>query len=159
MTSVPLRRARFVALAVSLAAVSSCTTNTEPLTFETQLSSVLTVSPTHVAVGDFVNAHWLIRNASHSDSLIRVYAPGPGIGFGLVLAATPEHSVIEYQSGGFFFSPNGQLLLAPLETHTIDAVFKAVAAGTATVDACLPPFDGEGTEWTCVRKTVTVTAH
>jgi hypothetical protein len=157
------RRAEFAAIAslflLLLAVVSSCTTTTEPLTFETQLGSSLAVSPTTVRVGDTVNAHWTIRNVSHTDSLFRLYRPGPGIGLGLILSATPEHSVIEYQSGGYYFSTEGELILAPREMHTIDAVFKAVAAGTATVDACLPPFDGVETEWTCERQTVIVTAH
>ena len=142
-----------------LAVVGSCTTTTEPLNFETQLASTLTVSPTRVSVGETIEAHWTIRNASHTDSLFRLYRPGPGIGFGLILSSTPEHTVIEYQSGGFYFSPDGEFSLAPREMHTIDAVFMAVAPGTATIDACLPPFNGVDTEWKCERKTVIVTAY
>jgi hypothetical protein len=147
-------------LTLMLAAVTSCTTTTEPLTFATQLASDLTVSPTTVSVGELVNAHWVIRNASHTDSLFRIFDPGEGAsGFGLVLAATPANTVLGYQHGDTLIANDTRLVLPPRGSYTLDAVFKAVAAGTATVDACMPPLVGEGTEWTCVRKTVTVTAN
>lgn len=143
-----------------LAMVSFCTTTTEPLTFDTQLASDLTVSPTSVCVGDLVNAHWVIRNVSHTDSLFRMFAPGENsTGFVLELGATPSSTVLQYQRGGQLISTDSRLVLRPRGSYTLDAVFMAVAAGTATVDACMPPVVGDGTEWTCVRETVTVTAH
>jgi len=63
------------------------------------------------------------------------------------------------EHGGTLISYDSRLVLPPLGSYSLDAVFKAVDAGTATVDACMPPVVGEGTEWTCVRKTVIVTAN
>jgi hypothetical protein len=151
--------ARASMLSLMLIVVISCETTTQPMTFDRQLASRLTVTPQRVAIGDLVNAHWDIRNISN-DTLFRLFAPGINAGgFGLALAATPDSSVIAYQSGGFILAYDNRLTLAPYAGYSIDAVFKAVAVGTATVDACMPPFVGEGTEWTCVRKTVMVVQH
>jgi hypothetical protein len=146
-------------LSLMLFAVASCETTTQPMTYDRQLASRLTVTPQRVAIGDLVNAHWDIRNISN-DTLFRVFAPGINAsGFGLVIAATPDSSIIKFQSGGFILAYDNRLTLAPYAGYSIDAVFKAVAVGTATVDACMPPFAGEGSDWKCERKTVIVVQH
>ena len=140
----------------ALLAAAGCSSSTEPggAAGPAQISSTIVASSSSIPVGNIVTAQWTIENTG-SQPYHHAFGLSNHVGYGLEISVT-SGSVLQRQDGDLLFSQNDSLNLPPHGRLRLNAIFKGVTIGTASLKGCLPP-DSTATEWTnCVSTDVRV---
>jgi hypothetical protein len=141
----------------ALLAIVGCSSSTDPggAAGPAHLTSTVTASSTSVPVGGIVTAQWTIENTG-SEPFHHAFGFPNTIGYGLEISVTPAASVLQSQGSDLVFSVNDSLNLPPHGQIRLNAIFRGVAVGTATLQGCLPPDSAETDGANCASTDVRV---
>jgi hypothetical protein len=146
-----------ICIVAALLSIAGCSSSTEPAgaAGPAHLTSTVVASSTSVPVGGIVTAQWTIENTG-SEPFHHAFGFPSTIGYGLEISVTPAASVLQSQGSDLLFSVNDSLNLPPHGRLRLNAIFKAVAVGTATLQGCLPPDSAETDGANCASTDVRV---
>ena len=150
-------RTTTIRIAAALLSIAGCSSSTEPggAAGPARLSSTIVASSTSVPVGNIVTAQWTIENTG-SEPYHHAFGFPNTIGYGLEISVTPAAFVLQSQGSDLLFSQNDSLNLPPHGRLRLNAIFKGVAVGTATLEGCLPPDSAETDGANCASTNVRV---
>jgi len=146
-----------IRIAAAFLAIAGCSSSTEPAgpAGPAHLTSTVVASSASVPVGSIVTAQWTIENTG-SEPFHHAFGYPNTIGYGLEISVTPAASVLQSQGSDLLFSENDSLNLPPHGRLRLNAIFKGVAVGTATLKGCLPPDSAETDGANCASTDVRV---
>ena len=146
-----------VLITLTALTLGACSSSTEPVVPVERFLSTLTVTPLTARPGENISAIWTIENPG-PDTVTRVYDMPGAQGFLLMIGETQRDSVIELIAFEALAVTGDSLTLAPHSSIVFHSKYLARAAGSAQINACLPPDSTQGTDWVCISKTLTVKA-
>jgi len=151
------RRTTTIRLAAALLSIAGCSSSTDPggAPGPAHLTSTVIASSASVPVGSIVTAQWTIENTG-SEPFHHAFGFPNTIGYGLEISVTPAASVLQSEGSDLLFSENDSLNLPPHGRLRLNAIFKGVAIGTATLKGCLPPDSAETDGANCASTDVRV---